>query len=60
MIESVLGTLPQLLGLVATNILATGMTGIAFILEAFKETISFPYAISLLFICLNFPCYFFC
>ena len=51
--QSVLGTLPQLLGLAATNILATGMTGIAFILEAFKDTISFPYAISLLFICLQ-------
>ena len=50
--QSVLGTLPQLLGKAATNILATGITGIAFILESFKGTISFSYAISLLLICL--------
>ena len=50
--DSVLGTFPQLIGLVATNILVTGLTGVAFILEAFKNAISYPYAISLLLVCL--------
>ena len=54
--NSILGTMPQLLGVVATNVLVTGLTGIAFILEAFKDVVSYPYAISLLLICLLTAC----
>jgi len=51
--DSVLGTLPQAIGVVGTNVLITVLAGVTFIVEGFKDTVFIPYAISLLFICLQ-------
>ncbi len=51
--DTVLGTLPQTIGVVGTNIFITVLAGVAFIVEGFKDSVFIPYAISLLFICLQ-------
>ncbi|RFN58701.1 UbiA prenyltransferase family protein [Marixanthomonas ophiurae] len=50
--DSVLGTLPQTLGVTGTNTLVAVLAGISFIIEGFKNDLFIAYAISLLFICL--------
>ena len=51
--DSILGTLPQKLGVLGTNTLVAVLATIAFIVEGFKKDISLLHAISLLFICLQ-------
>ncbi|WP_339701624.1 hypothetical protein [uncultured Marixanthomonas sp.] len=50
--DSVLGTLPQTLGMTGTNTLVTVLAGVSFIIEGFTKELYIPYSISLLFICL--------
>lgn len=51
--NTILGTLPQTLGVTGTNTLVAVLAGVTFIIEGFKDELYLPYAISLLFICLQ-------
>ncbi|PVW13319.1 hypothetical protein DDV96_13205 [Marixanthomonas spongiae] len=50
---SMLGTLPQTLGITGTNTMVAVLAGIGFIIEGFKDELYLPYSLSLLFICLQ-------